>query len=267
LVGIHELVIVPDREIHEVPFAGLYDARRGRYVVDDFRVSVATNARAILDSGQRQTLTPVLIVGDPDEENATALKDAASEAKAIAALYPSPTLLSGASATRARFVAAARRSALIHYAGHASSDSFSTVGTLHLAGEAAGDSGDLDTAAIAGLHLQNAPLVVLAACGTMRGNPEHIEGMPSIARAFLTAGARNVVGTLWDVDDEAVAPLFRQLHQQLRNGAAPADALRNAQLALAHGPDAHDRHPATWAPVELLGYTDGRLSTVSKRSK
>lgn len=267
LTGIHELVVIPDRELHEVPFAGLFDAGRRRYVVDVFGVSVATNARAILHTGQREALAPVLIVGDPGEENATALKDAASEAKAIAALYPSPTLLSGASATRARFIAAARRSALIHYAGHASSDSFGTVGTLHLAGDTAGDSGDLDTAAIAALHLQNAPLVVLAACGTMRGNPEHVEGMPSIARAFLSAGARNVVGTLWDVDDESVAPLFRQLHQQLRNGLAPVDALRNAQLALAHGPNTHDRHPATWAPIELLGYSGERSPTGSERNK
>jgi CHAT domain-containing protein len=263
LAGIHELVIVPDRQLHGVPFSALYDTSRGRYVIDDFGVSVATNAGAILSRNERQTLAPVLVVGDPDDESAAALKDASSEAEAIAAMYSSSTLLSGASATRARFIAAARRSALIHYAGHASSDAFDTVGALHLAGSA----GDLDTGAIATLHLQNAPLVVLAACGTMRGNPEHIEGMPSLARAFLAAGARNVIGTLWDVDDEAVAPLFRRVHQQLRNGVLPADALRSAQLAYVHSADAHDRHPATWGAVELLGYTNDKPSTATKRSE
>jgi len=267
LVGIHSLIVVPDRELHGVPFAALYDQHRGRYVIDEFRVSIATSAATVLSQSGSSTLEPALIVGDPHDDNAASLQNAASEAETIAAMYPSSTLLTGERATRARFIAAARTSGLIHYAGHADTDSFDSIGSLHLARNAAADSGDLDTAAIAALHLQNAPLVILAACGTMRGNSEHVEGMPSIARSFLAAGARNVIGTLWDVDDDVVAPLFRRIHEELRNGSNTADALRNAQLAFAHAPEAHLSHPATWAPVELLGDANGQVPTRVKRNK
>jgi CHAT domain-containing protein len=90
--------------------------------------------------------------------------------------------------------------------------------------------------------------------------------MPSIARAFLAAGARNVVGTLWEVDDDAIAPLFHRVHVELRKGATPSAALRTAQIALAHDPDPRLRHPATWAPVEVLGYSNEQTTSGEKRS-
>ncbi|MGA8806320.1 MAG: CHAT domain-containing protein, partial [Thermoanaerobaculia bacterium] len=203
LAGIHNLIIVPDRELHGVAFSALYDSHRGRYVLDDFNVYITTNASTVPGGNTHAVLAPVLVVGDPRDGNLTNLRDAATEAEGIAAMYPAATLLSGENATRARFIAASRRSGLIHYAGHANSDLFEAAGSLHLASDSAG-SGDLDSGSIAALHFQHAPLVILAACGTIRGNPDHIEGMPSIARAFLAAGARNVIGTLWDVDDESI---------------------------------------------------------------
>jgi CHAT domain-containing protein len=267
IAGAERLIIVPDRQLHAVPWAALYDAPRARYLVDDFAVSVAPSAGAMLREKGPLTSAPVLVVGDPHDEGARALPEAAREAEAIAAIYASSTLLEGERATRARFLTAAQRSGMIHYAGHAESDSTDPFGALHLVGDDANRSGDLDASAIAALHLSNGPLVVLAACGTMRGDSGHVEGMPSIARAFLAAGARGVVGTLWEVDDDAVAPLFQRLHIELHNGANPSAALRTAQIALAHSPDPRLSHPATWAPVELLGYSNELTTSGTKRSE
>jgi CHAT domain-containing protein len=61
-----------------------------------------------------------------------------------------------------------------------------------------------------------------------------------------------VGGTLWEIDDDVAAPLFLRFHQELRAGASPALALRAAQIAMLHSPDARLDHPATWAPAELL---------------
>jgi len=266
LAGIERLIIVPDRQLHTIPWAALYDATRDRYLVDDFALSVAPSAGEMLLKDGPLNLKPVLVVGDPHEEDAPALPEAAREAGIIAALYDSSTLLEGERATRARFITAARQSGLIHYAGHAESDLADPFGALHLVADSASKSGDLDANAIADLHLSNAPLVILAACGTMRGESGHVEGMPSIARAFLAAGARSVIGTLWEVDDDTVAPLFHRLHQELRNGARPSSALRTAQIALAHDPDPRLSHPATWAPVELLGYSNEQEPSGAKRS-
>jgi CHAT domain-containing protein len=252
LTGVDRLIILPDRQIHAVPFAALYDAERHRYVVDDYVVSIAPSARMIARPSPALALSPALVVSDPHIEDASDLPNAEREANAIAAMYDSATVLTSERATPARFITAAQSSGMIHYAGHADSDSADPLGTLHLASDSTHRRGDLDANAIASLHLSRAELVILAACGTMRGDSQHVEGMPSIARAFLAAGARNVIGTLWEVDDDAVAPLFQRVHGELRAGAKPSTALSTAQLALAHCEDSRLRHPSTWAPVEIL---------------
>jgi CHAT domain-containing protein len=256
VAGTDRLIIVPDRQIHEVPFAALYDAERNRYLVDDYTISLAPSAKMIARPIPRQPLAPVLVVSDPHGANESALPNATQEANAVAAMYDSATLLIAERATRDRFIAAAQRSGMIHYAGHADSSSADPFGALHLASDASGRTGDLDANAIASLNLSRAELVILAACGTMRGDFQHVEGMPSIARAFLAAGARNVIGTLWEVDDDAVAPLFQRMHAELRHGSDPPAALHIAQVALAHDRNPRLAHPSTWAPVEILAYVD-----------
>jgi len=267
LAGAERLIIVPDRQIHQVPFAALYDVERHRYLVEDFTISLAPSAKMITRTITRRILDPVLVVSDPHSDDESALPNAIQEAAAVASMYDSATLLTGERATRARFTAAAQRSGMIHYAGHADSSSADLFGSLHLASDASGRTGDLNANAIASLNLARTELVILAACGTMRGDFQHVDGMPSIARAFLAAGARNVVGTLWEVDDDAVAPLFQRIHIELRRGSDPRDALRIAQSALAHERNTRLSHPSTWAPVELLAYADQQPPARPTRSK
>jgi CHAT domain-containing protein len=267
LTGADRLILIPDRQLHALPFAALFDNSRQRYLVDDFALSIAPSAASVIRHSSRSASGTVLVVGDPRDENATPLPGATREAETVAAIYNSSTLLSGEQATRARFIAAARQSTIIHYAGHAEDASADPFSVLHLAAVRGDASGDLDATAIAALDLSHAPLVVLAACGTMRGDSEHVEGMPSIARAFLAAGASGVVGTLWEIDDDTAAPLFHRMHVALHNGASPAAALRTAQLALAHDPDTRLSNPASWAAVELLGCANEQAATGRRRSE
>jgi CHAT domain-containing protein len=136
---------------------------------------------------------------------------------------------------------------LIYFAGHADSDSGRSSAALLLA-----DGATLDESDIVRLHLDRNPLVVLAACGTFRGDAMHVAGMPSLARAFLLAGARAVVGTLWEVEDDVTSALFLDFSNQLRAGASPARALGHAQRAMLHSSEPRLMHPATWAPVEVV---------------
>ncbi len=244
------LIIVPDRFLYDVPFAGLYHAARGRYLVEEYVISVAPSANFCATRAVSAPRDPALIVGDPLRGDATALPAAWAEAASIARLYSGATLLTGRQATVRNFVDAAPRCALIHYAGHAR-DSREAGGTMVLASSA--DGHDLLTEAdIAALHLQRAPLVVLAACSTLRGEAEHIEGMPSIARAFLAAGAPAVAGTLWNVSDDDAARLFESFHRHLRTSRDPALALAFAQRdVLSHSRSAV--HPSAWAAAEILG--------------
>jgi CHAT domain-containing protein/Tfp pilus assembly protein PilF len=95
----------------------------------------------------------------------------------------------------------------------------------------------------------DADLVVLSACETGKGRLYAGEGVTGLARAFLYAGSRGVVCSLWAVDDRETATFMARLYGGLKDGKAAADALRAAKLEMirAHKP------PVFWAPFILIG--------------
>ena len=249
LPGARELVLIPDRQLYAVPFAALWNAAAKQYLVEEFTLRFAPSASFRRDLARTAASPAALVIADP-ATSSPPLPASRKEASAIAAMYGT-AVLAGEEATRDAFVASARRSTLIHFAGHANSDAMLSHGALLLAA-AGGDSGILDSSEVARLRLERNPLVLLAACGTFRGDALHVAGMSSISRAFLLAGARGVVGTLWEIDDDVSAQLFLRVHEHLRAGLAPADALRAAQSDMLRSPDPRLSHLATWSPAELL---------------
>jgi CHAT domain-containing protein/tetratricopeptide (TPR) repeat protein len=101
-----------------------------------------------------------------------------------------------------------------------------------------GDDGILTAVEVADLDLERTELVVLSACETGRGETAGGEGVLGLQRAFQIAGAKNVVASLWVIDDEATVALMRLFYHKLWNEKKPpATALREAQLALLHHPE------------------------------
>ena len=101
-----------------------------------------------------------------------------------------------------------------------------------------GNGGILTAEAIAGLPLQDLEIVVLSACETGLGIVRGGEGVFSLQRAFHLASARNVVASLWKVDDDATAALMAIFYDQLwRQIKPPIEALRTAQLTLYYHPE------------------------------
>jgi CHAT domain-containing protein len=95
----------------------------------------------------------------------------------------------------------------------------------------------------------NADLVVLSACETGKGRLYAGEGVTGLARAFLYAGSRCVVASLWAVDDRETAAFMVHLYGGLKDGQAAADALRAAKLAMIGA----GKPPVFWAPFILIG--------------
>jgi CHAT domain-containing protein len=101
--------------------------------------------------------------------------------------------------------------------------------------------------AIAGLNLTGLDLAVLSACETGLGDVAGGEGVYGLQRAFHIAGARDVVGSLWRVNDEATAALMALFYRYLWEDKLPAvEALRQAQVAVYRQPD----KVAAWAKGE-----------------
>ena len=104
-----------------------------------------------------------------------------------------------------------------------------------------GDDGILTAEAIAGLDLSKLDLVVLSACETGLGDVAGGEGVIGLQRAFHIAGARNVIASLWKVDDKATAILMQFFYENLwQKGLPPIEALRQAQLAIYRHPELID---------------------------
>jgi CHAT domain-containing protein len=79
----------------------------------------------------------------------------------------------------------------------------------------------------------NAELVVMSACQTALGKEIKGEGLISLARGFMYAGAPRVVASLWQVNSTATAELMKRFYRgMLRENLSPAAALRVAQLEL-----------------------------------
>ncbi len=95
-------------------------------------------------------------------------------------------------------------------------------------------------------------LVVLSACRTGLGKDVRGEGLMSLTRGFMYAGASSVAASLWKVDDAATANLMKDFYDMmLREGKPPAAALRAAQRAMRQQKTWHD--PFYWAAFTLHG--------------
>ncbi|HET9479194.1 MAG TPA: CHAT domain-containing protein, partial [Pyrinomonadaceae bacterium] len=100
-----------------------------------------------------------------------------------------------------------------------------------------------------------ADLVVLSACSTAFGKDVKGEGLISLTRGFMYAGAAGVVASLWKVDDEATAELMKHFYAALlKKGMPPAAALRDAQLELAK--QRRWQSPYYWAGFVIQGQYD-----------
>ena len=102
----------------------------------------------------------------------------------------------------------------------------------------------------------SAELTVLSACQTALGKDVRGEGNVGLSHAFMSAGSKSVVSSLWKVDDRATADLMRNLYESmLRKGMTPAAALRSAQLKMLEDP--RTRAAYYWAGFVIQGeYTN-----------
>ena len=96
-----------------------------------------------------------------------------------------------------------------------------------------------------------ARLVVLSCCHSGRGRILKGEGVVGIARAFLAAGARSVLVTLWAIDDEATMVFMKSFYQHLKEGKTASVAVQQSMKSLRESEEHSEMR--YWAPFQLIG--------------
>jgi CHAT domain-containing protein len=153
-------------------------------------------------------------------------------------------------ATLAEYQARAEDHSIIHLATHAiSSQTDGLRSRIYLLDE--NEEPTSLYAADIGEQTLSADLVVLSACETGTGGQHALEGTIGLHRAYLAAGARSVVASLWAIDDYATAELMDGFYDNLAKDMAPDRALQAARKAyLDRFPDAS---PYKWAAFSAYG--------------
>jgi len=97
-------------------------------------------------------------------------------------------------------------------------------------------------------------LAVLSTCSSGRGRTYQGDGVMSLAHAFLGAGTRSVVHTLWPVDDRATSEILGLFYEGLEEGLPASDALHHAKerFIQQHAADGLAA-PFYWSGIVLTG--------------
>jgi CHAT domain-containing protein len=253
------LYVVPDGRLHLIPIDVLLDVRFG----NERSVTIIPSASVLhllrTTSARHEPSRLLLAVGGvpygeaiEQQLNAVSARSgqtrglydiakpwkleslalAEAEVAAVTALLgENSVLLKGDRAREATFKALTLRDfRILHFAVHGITDPKNPerAALVLLADPDAGEDGLLQPREIAALAL-SADLVVLSACDTAVGPTVGQEGILNLARAFLLAGARAVITTLWTVSDETSTALMTRFYENLATGQGVTQALSTAK--------------------------------------
>jgi len=256
------LIVIPDRWLHFVPFVALRDPATGRFLVRDHAVTYAPSATLLLSNLARPQQrfsheSKVLAVGNPAfDRQAFHLPDlpaADGEARRIASLYADQSPLIGRDATDNALERMAPAYDILHFAGHAVvGRNAPQLSHLVLAAEGRSDGAVFSTE-IAKWKLARTRLVILSGCNTADGKLSATEGASSLARAFFAAGVPAVVASLWAIEDDDTADFFIAFHRRLVQGEPAAVALRETQIKWLGDGRSPARPVRSWAAFQLFG--------------
>ncbi|WP_230656369.1 CHAT domain-containing protein, partial [Psychrobacter sp. I-STPA10] len=106
-----------------------------------------------------------------------------------------------------------------------------------------------------GIQLDGTDMVVLSACDTGKVDPQDSQSISALAKAFIQAGASNVMMSLWSVNDQQTAQMMKYYYQALYSDTkmSQAEALRQAKLKMITEARSGSDKPVYWAAFVLNG--------------
>jgi CHAT domain-containing protein len=239
-IGARQLVIVPHRALHYLPFQALHDG--DSYLIERREVSFAPSAVVLLQCLDRpgHDFQTALLMGVADEQ----IPRVDEELKALDEVFANVKRYANDAATTEVLRRDSDAVDVLHFACHAQ---FRSDNPLFSAVKL---SDGWFTARDAYALKLNCGLVTLSACETGMNAVAPGDELLGLTRGFLSAGSPTVMMSLWTIDDEATAELMTTFYEELAQKKSPATALRTAQVKLL----AQRPHPFFWSPFVLVGH-------------
>ena len=245
-----ELVFIPEGPLCLAPFAA-FMSPDSKYLCESFSIRVAPSLTSLKMIAQCSVdyhrKSGVLLVGDPwvqDVIGKPQLPFARKEVEMIGKILGCTPLI-GRQATKDEVLKRLGSVALVHIAAHGEMK----TGEIALAPK--NDERDfmLTMKDVKNAQIR-ARLVVLSCCHSAHGEIK-AEGVVGIARAFLGAGARSVLVSLWAIDDKATLEFMKNFYQHLVAGKSASEALNRAMNCMRESTEFSD--VTHWAPFVLIG--------------
>lgn len=275
LIGDHEIVVVADDLLSNVPFDLL--KKDGRFLFESNLISYAPsllllnfndNEKQIADIGvfapsyETYSLSPQQIAVRGAAYN---LEGALEEAASISELLATE-LYTREEASKSAFVENAKEFDVLHLSMHSFlNDDDPELSSLVFTDKDADN--ELYISELYGMDL-DASLAVLSACNTGVGKEKTGEGVVSMTRAFTYAGIPSIVSSLWSAPDQATRQIMTTFYTELKAGKSKSEALRQAKLTYIDNQEVEAlKHPYFWAGFVLHGNTNALEFKNSRRKE
>jgi CHAT domain-containing protein len=252
------IILLPDPALSALNFETLVvSGPQPHFWIDDVTLTNASSLTLLSSAAARPRPKGknLLLIGNTEPVGSfPALAKAPEEMHRIEGYFPPArrAVLEGKQATPQAFLLShPERYAYLHFVTHGTASTSRPLDSAVILSKA-GNSYKLYAREII-QHPLSAELVTISACEGAGGRAYSGEGLIGLSWAFLRAGAHNVVGALWEVNDSAVPQIMDTFYSEMSQGKDPASALRTAKLSLLHNPDPEVvfRKPFYWASFQL----------------
>ena len=247
LIKNKKLSIVQDVSLENIPFEALItNEEQQRYLIEDCDINYFySSSFLVFNNKQKRKNDDSISLFAPinfENKELTSIDNSKNEVETIENILGGNLYLHK-KASKYNFLKNTTSSKIIHLATHASSTGSPQIhfqdSTLQLH--------ELYT------YKNNADLVVLSACETNIGEVKKGEGTLNLARGFFYSGAKSVISSLWNVNDQSTSYLMKEFYTNLSSGKSKISSISEAKRSYLQQHQLSERSPYYWASFVLIG--------------
>jgi CHAT domain-containing protein len=242
--------IIPHGALHLLPFQALMN-EEGRYLAETNILFYAPSASVYYENKKKSPVKGenmlAMALGKMNIGTFSGLPGTQKEVDEISKIWPGIKLVTEKESTEGLLKASAAGYQYLHLATHGYFNEDQPTYSFLLFAASEADDGQLTVNEVFGLSL-NTRIVTMSACQTGLGKVNAGDELVGLSRAFIYAGSRSVLASLWSVADEPTAVLMTNFYTYLRT--------YNQQEALTLAErDVMKRWPEPyyWAPFQIIG--------------